>query len=378
MAENNINKILNAIENNKTSLGDNPAFPPDDENKLLAVLVKHYYDLLPEDTLDEDALSKALTECMKEEQRCKPMLEELAGKFITQTFNITDNANIEFDLKLVDNVDSSDVRMFPEKVDDFTFEDIDDMNTLAGEIYKRRMLNALIAGAAHDLGLDAESWIPEIKKINSHLPELYKKIIDSNDKFLYQKDLHGSTDDNVSDGGKVSVYLGGEDAPVKINAEAIIFPVLVMEATKGILELAISHGLPSDRKKALYIMSKADFKFAEVWDERLGIALWRRICEVAESTGHDCLMAIGINYIFMEIATMPVDEFNIFVSNVLAKTNKGVAMFKDLCDKIEYNREHDEFDVFINGMETDSETPVSYYDADNADELLLGDSVIYC
>lgn len=375
-----IEKILKAIEHNKTSLGDNPALPPDEEKKLLTVLTKRYYDNIvsSHDTVDEATLSKLLSECFKEEQRCRPMLEELAGRFIAQYFGLEGASVIEFNLQLVNSVDSSEIRMFPEEVKDFSFDDIEDMKSLTGEIYKRRMLNALIAGASQQIGLDAESFIPEIGKINSNLPGLYKKILQSNEKLLFEKDTQEQISNKGSDAGKVDVFIGGEDTPVKINAQGVIFPILIIEGIKGVLELAISHGLPKDRKKALYVMAKADFKFAEIWDQRLGLVLWNRIREVAEATGHDCLPAVGINYLLMEIASFSVDEFNNFMCNVLAKTKKGITMLNELCDKIEYNKEHDEFDMYVSGMEIDHENiDGSYFDADNADDILLGDSIKY-
>ena len=378
MADTSIKHIIDAIENNRTSIGDNPALPPG-SNNILAALTKRYYANLPEDTLDEEGLSKAMAECVKEEMRCRPMLEELAAKWLANIFHFEGNENLTFETVLVDSVDTSNIRMCPEDAEDFSFEDIDEMNSLADEIYKRRMLNALIAGASQEIGFIAESHIEEVKKINRNLPALYEKIIKSNEKLLFEKNIHDSLNGGASYGGKVSVYISSEDKPVEIKAEGVILPILVCEGAKGILELAISHGLPKERKKAMYVMSKADFKFAELWDQRVGLVLWNRMCEVAEASGHDCLLAVGINHLFMEMACMDVDDFNHFISNVLAKTKMGVSLFKELCDKIEYELEHDDFESFVGDMEKirGDKRGVSFYDSENADELLIADDMSY-
>lgn len=49
------------------------------------------------------------------------------------------------------------------------------MNYLSGEIYKRRMLNALVAGASMYYMNYIGNYIKEIFEINPDLPSLYKK-----------------------------------------------------------------------------------------------------------------------------------------------------------------------------------------------------------
>lgn len=81
----------------------------------------------------------------------------------------------------------------------------------------------------------------------------------------------------MTDGGKVDVNLSSSDNIVSIKSQGILMPILLEETIKGILELAISHGLPKNSAKAQYIISKSDFKLAEMWDMRIGLPLWEHI-----------------------------------------------------------------------------------------------------
>ena len=49
-------------------------------------------------------------------------------------------------------------------------------------------------------------------------------------------------------------------------------------------ELFSCHGLPTDSKKANYIISHADFVVAEGWDLRFGVTLWEQIEQYIKNT----------------------------------------------------------------------------------------------
>lgn len=369
-----IEKIYSDIEKHQTSLGDNPALPPDD-GATLRKIVETYYNALGSNSINETELGRTLNECMKEEIRSQVMLEELAATFLQRLFDTDTFEGIEIDLKLVEYVDSKNERMYPEAMDDFSFEDIDDMNRLTGEIYKRRMLNVLVTGAAHYYGMQVDDYTPEVRKINNNLIPLYDRIITNNDKFLYEKATQGPSENDDADGGKVDVTITPGDGGIQIKAEGLIYPVLVMEAIKGLLELVIAHGLPENRDKAMYILSKADFRYAEFWDQRLGFAIWEWIESIASNNSIN--IDNKLQYFFMELSKMPVENFNKFISNLLAKTNYGITHLKELCNKIENDKERDDFDSHIGGLEANR--PIDgngYYDSKNADKLLIGDAVI--
>lgn len=342
--------ILKNLKENKTSLGDHPSYPPEEEEKFIVKLVEKTFSELSEKVTfsmyDElkDQLGKTLVECRKLETNNVDALEKLCETVINGLFSIPKDT-IEINSKLVNKIDSSEERLIPEKTTNFSFDSIDDMNNLTDEIYKRRMLDALITGASMYYTNNIGAYVKEIFNINSELPSLYKKALDYNNILMfYEKDTFN--DRRSTDGGKVEVLISSKDNMPLINAEGLLFPILVEETIKGILELAISHGLPENREKAQYIIGKSDFKLAELWDMRLGFCLWKLIAEEMQDCGHD-MVEIGINFFLMELSEMKCTDFNHSLQEIFARTKKGKEILKNIAEKIIYSKEEDDFDDYI-------------------------------
>ena len=362
--------------NNKTSLGEHPCFPPEEEEKFIINLVSETFQEVSEKVGIDDyvslkgELSKILTECKKLERNNIQALEELCGRIVNDMFEIPKDT-LKIEMHIVDRVDTSKQRMFPEKTsNDFSFDDIEDMNHLTDEVYKRRMLNALVSGAGMYYMNFIGNYIKEIFEINSDLPSLYKKMIDYNNLLLYyEKDTLNTEKD--TDGGKVDVIVSSKLECPTIKAEALLFPILVEETIRGILELAISRGLPKKLDKAKYVISKSDFKLAEVWDMRLGFALWNVIEKSVESCGFD-MMEIGINFFLMEIAEMDCDEFNNSLKEIFAGTKNGKRILTDIVERICYNKDKDDFDDYIK-TKNDSTIQINDDDYFTPEELITDD-----
>lgn len=369
--------ILDIIISNKTSLGDNPALPPELNEKFLVFLVnKHYNDLASRFKYIDidgmsDELNHSLTECQKIERANKEALEMLCSDVINELFGIP-NDTLIFDMKIVGEVDTKQERMVPENMEDYSFDSIEDMNNITSEIYKRRFLNSLIIGAAMYYTECVDLYSEKISKIDDRLPLLYKKIMYLNDFLLFhtKNDL---TKKQV-DGGKVDVYLSEPTTPVRIESQGLIFPILLQETIKGLLELSISHGLPNNAEKAKYITSKTDFKLAEVWDQRLGLPLWGRIVELMDKIGEDPLN-VGLNFVFMEIAKLRPSTFNSAMQEILAHTKAGASIIGKISEDILYQKEKDEFDDYMTQKCVDNKFPLNDDDSEEftSDELINDD-----
>lgn len=365
--------ILNIIASNKTSLGDNPALPPEMDDKFLVFLVDDYYkELLTHfDSIDieelTDDLSATMTECKRIENENKEALEKLCFEFVNDVFNIPSDT-LSIDMELVDKVDTQQERLLPESSDSFSFDSIDDIHTLTNEIYKRRFLNALIVGAAMDF---AEMYIfveNKLDEINETLRRNYKKIWFINNLLLFH------TKQNLSkkqkDGGNVDVYISDETTPVRIEVKGILSPILVEETIKGLFELAISHGLPKDKDKAEYVMSKADFKLAEVWDQRVGLPLWRRVRKIM----NECEISVQPSFLLMELASLETDKFNTTMQEILAGTKMGRHLIKEIVRNIHYNMDMDDFDDYIsNQQQPQDEIPIN--DEEFTSDDLINDDI---
>ena len=362
--------ILDDIQDNATSLGEHPAYPPEDEEQFLAHAMKIYFnDLCKSINVEENNIDKlfeemqdCMTKCKKIEIKHREELQSLAMNVIYDIFKIPDDT-IQIETELVDNVSIDKMRMTPESTEDFSFDTIDDMKFLKDEIYKRRMLNALVAGAADDLSQRTEYYLSQVFQIDPELPSLYKKIMAYNDLLIFFEKENDIEDSN-SLGGRVDVTINSNQDQVLIKAQAILFPVLIYETIKGILELAIAHGLPNEREKAEYVMKKSDFRLAELWDMRIGCVLWNIIVSGFDAVGSD-VQDLGANFILMTLAELKPEDFNKTLAEIFAHTKQGAALIQDIQHQITEQKDADDFDNFIKSQTDDIELHDDYCSPDD-------------
>ena len=363
--------ILKSLENNKTSLGEHPSFPPDEEEKFIINAVANKFTDITNNLEITDIeqlkseLGKLVTLCKKIESKNVHALEELCTTIVTELFSIPEDT-IQLNVKIVDEVNDDNQRFLPEKTTDFSFDSISDMNYLSGEIYKRRMLNVLVTGASMYYTNNISSYIRELFEIDDELPSLYKKIIKYNEILMFFEKDKLKEDSDTTEAGKVDVTMDMPQNMVKIDAEGIIFPVLLNETIKGILELAIAHGLPENREKAEYIIKKSDFKLAELWDMRLGSALWDIIASQIDN-----MDVVEPNFFLMTLAELPSDKFNDCLREIFGRTKRGERILKNIISKIESEKDKDEFNDFIQQSNDSVEIEDGYYTS----EELIADSI---
>jgi len=367
--------ILDSLENDRTSLGKHPAFPPEEEEKFIVNAVADRFTELTENMEITDVeqlkneLGRLIVKCKKIERKSSDALEQLCISIVSELFSIPEDT-VKIEANLVDSVNTDNQRMLPEKTPDFSFDSIKDMNLLSKEIYKRRMLNALVTGAAMYYSDNISYYIRDLFEIDDELPSLYKKIVRYNEILIYlEKDtLNKEDNDNITDGGKVDVEIGSLHAMPVIKSEGLIFPVLLNETIKGVLELAISHGLPEKREKAEYVIKKSDFRLAELWDMRLGYVLWEIIAEQIED-----MDVIEPNFFLMTLSELPCDKFNDCLGEIFGKTKRGKRILDNIIRKIMYEKERDDFDDFIERGKDGHQIEDGYYTS----EELIADSDLH-
>lgn len=359
------------IIDNKTSLGNHPALPPEDDDLFLMSIIKSIYESVMKhiDTDDKkeinNRLNKLLTECKQEEEKSKEALEMLSSQVLTQIFSIPDDT-IEIEGNLVNECDMSKYRMVPDSTPDFEFKDIEEMNSIGDIIYQRRMINSLIAGISNIYANTYDLYIQEIWKINPKLVNLYDEINKYNLALLYNQP------DNIkniekSNTGSVDVNIIGKDKKIHIKAEGIIFPILLEYLIKGVLEIASIKGLNQEQDRIEYILGKTDYRLAEYWDLRLGIPLWNKFIETAEKTNFN-INDFEPNFIIMELSKLEPKVFNNLLQNVYKKTTKGTIMMNGFLNIIDYNKNKDDFDNFIQSQ--NEKYPINDNEEYTSEELL--------
>ena len=350
--------LFKLVKTHNTSLGDNDAFPTSYDYPFDYTVLKERYnevcDAINElglESLDEDylvsELSSLVTRCKEIEKPIRDSLVKICENAINRLFAIPEET-INFSFKLVDKIKfNQPIRMRPESNGEatYTFKDISDIDLSNKAIGKRRFINSLIQGASYIYSNIEDLYADDISKINDELLELYEKIKIINDYLLFIE-KEKLSDDEPMQGSYVETYVGNVGEKSTIKAQGVIFPLLLHDAIRGLFEIFSVYGLPSDRKKAEYIVNKADFVLAEPWDLRLGVGLWNKIFGGIEDTNL-------IPYVFASFVKLPTDEFNLFAKEIFSNTEKGNALLNDLIAQAEHDNGYQQFTNRINARNVD-------------------------
>ena len=363
--------IADAVYKNKTSIGNNPALPNIFEKGYVEKLVEKRFkgcvdelkkigeiDDVP-DTDMQTVLGKLVLKCQKLEEPHRPELEKIVANYLIDLFGIPDDS-IQMELSLVDDVDlsSSSIKLDPADGDEFIeYEDVLDAESIKDEVYKRRLIDAISMGAGMKISSNIKDYMKEIYEINPTLIDLYRKILALNDYLLFTKEDIGMTEEDKHQFGTVEVVLGQVEESPKILAQGVIFPILLSESVRGLMELFASHGLPQEFEKAQSVLSKSDYLKAEPWDMRIGPALWEI---VSDSFGNSVKTDL-IPYLYKRISQLPVKKFNFFMREVLAKTRKGKRMMAKIAEKAQYEKEYSGFEDKMSKFSTDKNVIMDEY-----------------
>ena len=261
------------------SLGKHPAFPDDDENNFEEKLMsKRFKDVLKTfkrhhgvEEIDVAEFLRGQADLMRQiirlEHKHEDELIEMAINLVREEFDVTEEDVIieaKFTVDMSLNKDINKLKINP--TTNIEFDSHDEFVQANKEVYKRRMVNALIQGSAKKTNHMFHMIDSELQELEPMLPNLYAKLMSAADYLYMVQDDHKPR----MIGGIVNVEFPKSEGDVpKIIVEAMTLPVLIHEIVKGVMEILSYHGLPKDSKIAQFVMDKADFMAAESWDMRL-------------------------------------------------------------------------------------------------------------
>jgi len=223
----------------------------------------------------------------------------------------------------------------PMPVEGMNFNSHDDIANANDEVYKRRFLNAMTQGAAKKCNHMFHMVDDDLIKLNPKLPNRYAKMMAAADYMYY---VIPNMDNGVT-GGIVRVEFPSKKNPkARIHAQAMVFPVLIHELVKGVMELLSAHGLPKNKNVAKYVINKADFLAAEPWDMRLGPAIWGRFTENIDADDFNLK-----HHIYSELAKLPAKEFHSHMREIMAGTKMGKKIVKKIMDEVKQDIQLDEY-----------------------------------
>lgn len=290
-----------------------------------------------------------VNDMISRERNHKPQLEKLAIKLLKQDFNIPGelqtkvedgktiyyDGTLQYDVSLTLPVDLSDVQKEAEmEMEQEPEEVIENIEELDLEVAKRRFLNAMMAGAAFKGQYMFHMAEDEINAIDEDLIDEYGLLMAITEwaYFMIPPEAAAAASSGERAGGSERVDFTTD--PPTLICRARSFPLLCHEIVKSYMEYMSAWGLPqSDEEgaeaKSKYILSKADFLEAENWDLMLGPNFWSRFLEAIDENELDIKSKL-----YIKIAQMPPRDFNIFMKEILKKSDRGKQMMVDLANDI--------------------------------------------
>ena len=287
-----------------------------------------------------------LTDIMDLERSNTKELEKLAIEMVRKEFSL-DEDTVDIYAELAPEITLVGPRKNEKPINlKIEFRDNNEMVNAKAEVYKRRLINAMVQGAPEKIlhmSNDAEDVLSEI---NPRLPNKYFKLVACAD-YLYHV---LPTVENMVNGGEVTVKLPSKtNDKAIISAQGKIFPILVHELVKGVMQLISANGLPKSKRIGKFVINNADFKAAEPWDKRLGPALWDKFTDLIDDDD------LKLKYhIYHELISLPVKEFNEKIREILGGTKVGKKTIKDIVDKLKTEFSNESFDQALNSPEQES------------------------
>jgi hypothetical protein len=191
---------------------------------------------------------------------------------------------------------------------------------LEAEKKKRRFINMMTQGAAVNQNFAYEQVADFLNRLNPQLLPAYSIAMPAAEMLYhalpeqFHNELYAA---GAGAAGRVKLNYEG-DIPV-IEAQALIFPVLVQELVKGLMEYAsMSESDETDEQTQRHVIGQTDTLENETWDILMGPGVWQRIEQTLgpENARYQA-------YLHRHLAMLPTSEFNRIVPEIVQGTQQG-------------------------------------------------------
>ena len=308
---------------------------------------------------------QALRQSGSIESRHKEELETLAVDLVKKEMAIPPGS-LQFDAKLMGMGQSESTERMRRQAEEPSREEmmdafksaqehendveafLDAMDNFDRERAKRRMINALIGGAAKKGQYMYHMVSQRLNEIDPNLVELYgitTAIIDHLYWLYPEETLEAMSGQGGSEVGTSEI--DNQTDPPTVKARGVNFPTLVHELVKGVYEVFGTHGLPDDPRQAEMIMGAEDTVPAEAWDLKLGPVFWELLQKSypIEILTEDDMKHIQ-HYLFMRLSAIPAEEFFQLFKEVLEEKQSGKdkiqRMVNEIVRELEENDDEEE------------------------------------
>lgn len=311
--------------------------------KRFEQITKYFLDDIS--NVDKNELSnkieKLMRKILQKEKAIRPQLESLCYDVLTELFDIPEDS-FTYECHLLEGLDDNrSVQVHPEPInyDETEFSEYNEADLLSREIQKRRLMNLLCIGGSMCIYEKARGlYLDKIFELDEELPHLYSRLMKLNELYLFISKIK-IRDGFLQQGGYVEVTLPSEDKIANVNVNAMIFPILLTESIRGILELSASFGLPDEQDLSNQVMKIADSLEYEPWDMRLGPSLFTSIFSKIND-----LDTKELPFIFKGISEEDYDTFFNIVKECCINSKEGENIINKLSSKYLHDKEYGDFE----------------------------------
>jgi hypothetical protein len=260
-----------------------------------------------------------------------------------------------------------------------------DLESMTMEKAKRRLINNMIQGASKKGHYMYHYVADKIREItgSDRIIGQYGILMSINDTLYWQlsdetmKMMMGGPEGGGSVGGKEEVRRNTN--PPTIVARGVNFPILVHELIKGVMELFAIQGRPTDEEGNedteawSEIEGSEDTLEKEMWDLRLGPAIWERIrSQYPENLLTDENKIELQNYLLVEIFKLPAKQFLVFMREVISGSDGGKRLMNELMDGIDKLLKNQDYQDAIDAFNEDLNDITDNTDDDDLSDFLGG------
>lgn len=142
--------------------------------------------------------------------------------------------------------------------------------------------------------------------------------------------------------------------PEKTNiiVKGVNFPVLIHELLKGLMKTLALEGQPS---KGMYteVRDKQELLSYEIWDLRLGPAIWRRLYESFPPETLEENNKNLQNFIMIEVFALPAKKFLVLMKEIMGQTDRGKRLISLIYNGIVRMMNDEEYENAIQQYQTE-------------------------
>ena len=213
---------------------------------------------------------------------------------------------------------------------------------LKPQIKRRRLTNAMMHGAARK-SQNLHHLDDQLRDENPQLGRDYSNLMAANDAnyFLLDDNTIKSEGQSGIHAGNVRVDISNPQKP-KIIAQGMVFPILLHELSKGVVELMSLWGLPEDAETRKYVLDKTDNLSSETNDIRLGTKIWERFVSQIPVDNQEV-----ISLTWNMLQELPDTEYNQIIEGLIQNSTNAEQKVRRLADEaLEELRKESSDDAF--------------------------------